>query len=117
MIDNTKDNKLRLTRIPVSIRAEYQYKGNKGPCIILDFSEGGIGIETKQILVEGDLLRVVADLPKGIHLDIWCVVRNVQGTKLGLEFEEISNANREALHKYVYALLETNQKAKYEPIR
>ena len=110
------DNNLRLTRIPVSIKAEYQYKGNKGPCIILDFSEGGIGIETKQIFVEGDLIRVVADLPKGVHLDIWGVVRNIQGMKLGLEFEEISHAMREALHSYVYELLESTQKNKYEPI-
>ena len=116
--DEQKNGNLRFTRIPVSINAEYQYKKNKGPCLILDFSEGGIGIETKQIFVEGDLIRVIADLPgkNGGHLDIWCVVRNVQGTKLGLEFEEISHAQREILHSYVYGLLETNDKPKFEPI-
>ena len=118
MTDNQKNGNLRCTRIPVSIKAEYQYKKNKGPCTILDFSESGIGIETKQIFVEGDLLRVTADLSgkAGGHIDIWCVVRNVQGTKLGLEFEEISHAQRENLQSYVYSLLETNNKPKFEPI-
>ena len=114
MTNPQPNDTLRFTRIPVSIRAEYQYKKNKGQCIILDFSEGGIGIETKQIFVEGDLIRVMADLPNNSHIDIWCVVRNIQGMILGLEFEEISHAQREALQSYIYALLENKDKNKYE---
>jgi len=112
---NNKSN-LRYTRIPVSINAQYCYKKNRGKCTILDFSERGIAIETKQILIEGDLIRIIADLPNSSHIDIWCVVRNVQGMKLGLEFEEISHAQLEALNSYVYGLLERNQKTKFEPI-
>ena len=104
----------RMTRISVAIPAEYQYRNNKGECVIIDFSEGGITIEANQILLEGDLLRVKASPVRNMSLDIWCVVRSVQGRKIGLQFEEISNTMRKQLQDYVYSLLETNQKSKYE---
>lgn len=107
-------NQQRMTRVTVAIPAEYHYKNNKGECSIIDFSEGGIAIEANQILLEGDLIRVKAAPARNINLDIWCVVRNVQGRKIGLQFEEISNDMRKQLQDYVYSLLDSNKKNRYE---
>ncbi len=104
----------RMTRITVAIPAEYQYKNNKGECTVIDFSEGGIAIEANQILLEGDLIRVKASPVRNVNLDIWCVVRSVQGRKIGLQFEEISNEMRKQLQDYVYSLLDTNKKSRFE---
>lgn len=113
-MDNQQSGSLRMTRVTVNVPAEYSFKKNKGDCVIVDFSEGGIGIEANQIFVEGDLIRVQASLAKSSTLDCWCVVRNVQGRKIGLQFEEISNEMREHLQDYVISLLDTNKKSRYE---
>lgn len=110
-----ENNSMRYTRINTNIPAEYEMKGNTGSCRIVDFSEGGIGIETNQIFVEGDLLRIRANPNDKLKLDIWCVVRNVRGRQYGLEFEEISHVQREMIQKYVYKVLDDTNKAKMEP--
>jgi len=112
--DNSFNDQLRQTRITVSIAAEYQFKKNSGDCTIVDFSEGGLGIEANQIFVEGDLVRVKANPSKDLSLDIWCKVCNIMGRKIGLAFEEISNEQRERLQSYVYNLLESHQQGRYE---
>lgn len=105
----------RMTRISSSIYGVYHYKGSKAPCVITDFSVNGLAITTNQLLVEGDLIRIKADLPhSSVKLDIWCVVRNVQGRKVGLEFEEISNEQKNNLIQYVYSILDTSQLPKTE---
>jgi c-di-GMP-binding flagellar brake protein YcgR len=105
---------IRQTRISVNIPADYQYRNNKGDCVIVDFSEGGIAIEAKQLFVEGDLINVRATLAKNFQLDIWCVVRNVTGRKIGLQFEEISNQQRNDLQNFVYNLLDSHNKTRVE---
>jgi len=105
----------RMTRISSSIYGVYHYKNNKSQCVITDFSVNGIAITTNQLLVTGDLIRVKADLPhSSVKLDIWCVVRNVQGRKVGLEFEEISNEQKDNLIQYVYSILDTSNLPKTE---
>lgn len=107
----------RMTRISSSIYGEYQYKSTKGECIITDFSMDGLAIATRQLFVVGDLLRIRASLPRSsIRIDIWCVVRNVQGGKVGLQFEEISYEQKEQLREYVYSILDTAKKGKTEAI-
>lgn len=109
-----QSGQLRLTRVPVNIPAEYEFKKNKGECVIVDFSEGGIAIEVNQIFIEGDLIHIRAQPTTKLELDIWCVVRNILGRKVGLEFEEISNRMRQDLENYVYNLLSENDKKRYE---
>ena len=113
-MENQEQNKSRLTRITVSISAEYQFKKNKGNCLITDISEGGIAIEANQIFVEGDLLRIICNPSKHLNIDIWCKVQNIQGRKIGLQFEEISNQMRADLEYYIFELLDLNKKNKHE---
>lgn len=110
-----QNNNMRSTRITTNIPAEYEMKGNTGSCRIIDFSESGIGIETNQIFVEGDLLRIKANPNEKLALDIWCMVRNVRGRQYGLEFEEISHKQRDMIQKYVYKVLDDTNKARMEP--
>ncbi|NPV37861.1 MAG: PilZ domain-containing protein [Brevinematales bacterium] len=98
---------LRPTRIQVNIRAIYSYKGCEGEGTIIDISTGGLAMEVKQIFVPGDLLRIRFRL-EGVsaqEIDIWGIVRSVNGTLLGIKFEEVSNENLERIDQYVTNLL------------
>ncbi|URA09820.1 PilZ domain-containing protein [Thermospira aquatica] len=98
---------LRPTRIKVSIRAVYNYKGCEGEGTIVDISTGGLAMEVKQIFVPGDLLRIRFRLEgvSSTEIDTWGIVRSVNGTLLGIKFEEVSNENLEKIDKYVTSLL------------
>ncbi len=97
----------RATRIPVSIKAVYYLKSSQGEGRIVDISTGGIGMEVRQIFVPGDLVRIVFRIPDqtNAEIDFWGIVRNVTGNLVGINFEEISNENREKIDKYVANLL------------
>jgi|GEM_PF-982609 len=97
----------RPTRIQVNIKALYSYKGCEGEGTIIDISTGGLAMEVKQIFVPGDLLRIRFRLEgvSATEIDIWGIVRSVNGTLLGIKFEEISNENREKIDQYVTHLL------------
>lgn len=105
----------RMTRIATAVSAEYQYKHNRGECTITDFSKDGIAIEANQILLVGDLIRIKAKPDREVNLDIWCVVRSVQGRKISLEFEEISNEMRQKLQECFCNLLQTSGKKRLGP--
>ena len=108
-------NKLRLSRVPVNIKATYYLKKTKGECRITDISEGGVGIETNQLFVEGDLVRLIFDLDEDLHIDMWGIVRNVNGSKVGIEYEELPFEKRERLKRFITDLLIKLGKSKYEP--
>ena len=97
----------RATRIPVNIKATYFLKNFEGEGRIVDISTGGIGMEVKQIFVVGDLIRIVFRIPDitNPEIEFWGIVRNVNGSLIGINFEEISNENREKIDKYVASLL------------
>ncbi|MCX7821143.1 MAG: PilZ domain-containing protein [Brevinematales bacterium] len=97
----------RATRIPVNIKAIYYLKNSEGEGRIVDISTGGIGMEVRQIFVSGDLVRIVFRIPdqSNVEIDFWGIVRNVTGNLVGINFEEISNENREKIDKYVTNLL------------
>jgi c-di-GMP-binding flagellar brake protein YcgR len=97
---------IRPTRIPVNLKATYYLKDMQGEGRIIDISTGGIGMEVKQIFVVGDLVRIIFRLPdQGSEIDFWGIVRNVNGNIVGINFEEISNENRERIDRYVASLL------------
>ncbi len=108
-------NKLRLSRVPVNIEATYYLRNIKGQCTIVDISEGGVGIETNQLFVVGDLVRLVFNLSDDLHIDMWGIVRNVNGTKVGIEYEELPYEGRESIKRFVANLLIQLGKNKYEP--
>ncbi len=97
----------RATRIPVNIKAVYYLKNFEGEGRIVDISTGGIGMEVRQIFVPGDLVRIVFRLPdqSNNEIEFWGIVRNVSGSLIGINFEEISNENREKIDRYVANLL------------
>ncbi|MGC8765939.1 MAG: PilZ domain-containing protein [Brevinematia bacterium] len=98
---------VRATRIPVNIKARYYLKNFEGEGRIVDISTGGIGMEVRQIFVPGDLVRIVFRIPDSTNaeIDFWGIVRNVTGNLIGINFEEISNENRERIDRYVGNLL------------
>jgi len=99
-----------LGRVPVSIQAEYQYKKTRSSCIITDLGWEGLAVAVRQLFVEGDSLRVKATLPNSsISIDIWCVVRSIQGCKAELQFDEISEKQRQEIQGYIYSLLDTSK--------
>jgi c-di-GMP-binding flagellar brake protein YcgR len=109
----------RYARVPVNIEAEYEFKGIKGKCNIVDISEGGMKIQVKQVFVPGDMIRVkfpIIHEGKVINIDAWCIVRNSSGNEIGVEFDELSNEHRKLLITYVENLLLRHGKDRYEPI-
>lgn len=98
---------LRPTRIGVNIRATYTLKGFSGEGNIVDISTGGVGIEVKQIFVIGDLVRVSCRLPDSQDgdIDFWGIVRNVNGSVIGLKYEEISKDAMEKIDRFVGTLI------------
>lgn len=107
----------RPTRVQVNIKAIYSYKGCEGEGTIVDVSTGGLAMEVKQIFVPGDLLRIRFRL-EGIsaqEIDIWGIVKSVNGTLLGIKFEEVSNENLEKIDHYVTTLLTQKGLPEREP--
>lgn len=95
---------LRPTRISVNIPVTYYLKGNEAEGTIVDISSGGVGLEVRQILVNGDIIRINMQL-YGKNVDFWGIVRNVNGNFVGVKFEEISNENRELLLRFIEELI------------
>jgi c-di-GMP-binding flagellar brake protein YcgR len=109
----------RYARVPVNIEADYEFKGIKGKCSIVDISEGGMKIQVKQVFVPGDMIRIkfpIVHEGKVINIDAYCVVRNSAGNEIGVEFDELSNENRRLLVTYVENLLLRHGKDRYESI-
>ena len=81
---------LRLTRIQVNLRATYYLKGIEAEGQLVDISSGGVGLEVKQIFVEGDILRIKFQAGERL-IDFWGIAQNVVGNFVGVKYEEISN--------------------------
>ncbi|MGA2140955.1 MAG: PilZ domain-containing protein [Brevinematales bacterium] len=98
---------LRPTRITVSFKASYILKNCEGEGTIVDISTGGLAIEVKQIFVVGDLVRLIFRLPdsSNAEIDFWGIVKSVNGSMIGLKYEEISNDNIEKLDHFVSNLI------------
>ena len=98
---------IRATRIPVNIKASYYLQDSEGEGRIVDISTGGVGMEVRQLFVAGDLVRIVFKIPDttNAEIDFWGIVRNVTGNLVGINFEEISNENRERIDRYVGNLI------------
>lgn len=101
---------IRPTRISVNIKTTYTLKGFQGEGHIVDISTGGIGLEVKQIFVLGDLVRLQFRFPNGPgeEVDFWGIVKNVNGSIIGLKYEEISKENVDKIDNYVASLLVQN---------
>ncbi|MCX8028694.1 MAG: PilZ domain-containing protein [Brevinematales bacterium] len=113
-----KQGRLRSTRIPVSIEAIYEFRGTRDKCNIVDISETGMRLEVKQILVPGDMIKVVFSIlydQKPYTIEAWCIVRNSSGNEVGVEYDELSNENKKRLVAYVESLLLKHGKSRYEP--
>jgi c-di-GMP-binding flagellar brake protein YcgR len=98
---------IRPTRIQVNFKANYTLKNCEGEGHIVDISTGGIAMEVKQIFVVGDLVRIVFRLPDSNNdeIDFWGIVRSINGSMLGIRYEEISNENIEKLEHFVTDLI------------
>lgn len=105
---------LRPTRVQVRAEATYYLKGSEAKGLIVDISEGGIGMEVKQIVVAGDLIRVKFNTDSGYTIDFWGIVRNVTGNFIGIKYEEISNESRKQIDNYVTDLLRSRGLSKRE---
>ncbi|MFN4245032.1 MAG: PilZ domain-containing protein [Brevinematia bacterium] len=117
-MEEQKQQKLRPTRIPVTLEATYEFRGTKGKCIITDISETGMRLEVKQIFVPGDVIKVsfpIVYQEKPLMMEAWCIVRNTSGNEVGVEYDELSNENKRKLMSYIESLLLRYGKSKYEP--
>jgi c-di-GMP-binding flagellar brake protein YcgR len=106
---------LRLTRVPVRIPATYYLKGIEAKGTSVDISSGGVGLEAKQIFVQGDIIRVVFMGHDGKMIDFWGIVMNVGQNAIGIRYEEISNDMREAIDDFVTALIRKHGLTAKEP--
>lgn len=101
------NNNSRQTRVTANIPASYYLRGIQGEGHITDMSVGGIGLEVKQLFVLDDLIRIKFKLPTGDNQEIefWGIVKNVNGSILGVKYEEISNDAVEAINHYMSSQL------------
>lgn len=108
---------LRQTRIAVNLKANYILKNCEGEGTIVDISAGGLAIEVKQIFVIGDLVRIIFRLPDSSNqeIDIWGIVRSVNGSVIGMKYEEISNDNVEIVDRFVANLILQSGRNAKEP--
>ncbi|MCX8096256.1 MAG: PilZ domain-containing protein [Spirochaetes bacterium] len=117
-MENKQQNKIRASRIPVSIEAVYEFRGFKDRCTIIDISETGMRLEVRQILLPGDVIKVTFPIIYDkipLNIEAWCIVRNSSGNEIGVEYDELSNENKRKLISYVEQLLLKHGKSKYEP--
>jgi len=97
------NSNIRQTRVTANIPATYYLRGIQGEGHIIDMSVGGIGMEVKQLFVLDDLIRIKFRLPSGNNeeIDFWGIVKNVNGSILGIKYEEISNDAVESINRYM----------------
>ena len=97
----------RQTRVTANLPATYYLRGIQGEGHITDMSVGGIGLEVKQLFVLDDLIRIKFKLPTSdpVEVDFWGVVKSVNGSILGVKYEEISNEAVEAINHYMSSQL------------
>lgn len=109
---------LRETRVLMGAKAWYCFKKSEYECDLLDFSRHGIKIHTNQILEEGDLLKIDIKLERD-RVTLFGIIRNknLLDCSYGLEIEEMHEADREMIDKFMRRELNRHKLSGFEQYR
>jgi len=109
-----KNNRLiRDSRLPVNIPVVYFLNNKEGAGTIVNMSVSGIGMEVKQSFIEGDLIRIMFKITD-VVIEFWGIVKNVEGNRLGVKYEEISTNSMDEINNYICNMLIKARKSSFE---
>jgi hypothetical protein len=106
---------IRDTRVTVDLEASYLLKGNENECEILDISNTGMQIKSRQVLIPGDLLQIKMTL-NSQSVSFFAIVRNGKETVYGVEFEEMHPRVRDIIDEYLGKLFDKHNHKPREKI-
>ena len=92
-------------RWPVAFECQTIGKSGRSRGVISDFSENGAGVASGYVSEVGE--QIVLEWTLGLEeapLSVKCIVRNVTRTRIGLEFLDLSQADRLRIVNHFRAL-------------
>ena len=95
--------KRKKARATTNINGEFQLdgKGDPIPCLLTDLGTGGLSMQSKTTLYEGDKVLVRFRLGASM-LQLNAVVTRLSGKNVGVQFANLGEDQMEALQAYIH---------------
>lgn len=97
------EKQIRSVRLETDIEGTLTFRGEETPVRIFNVSMGGVALETKLLLLEGDLVQVRFKPPRDqiVPVEFWGAVKNAGVGRVGVEYDEISATDRARIEAWV----------------
>lgn len=106
MLNKRVDNRRKSARFTVDIDGYYYYGNKWQKCRIYDLNLEGAGLRLSQFFVKDDVIKLkIGDQTQteGEQLVIDAIVANVNGPRIGVQFVNMDDFDRESLNKIINA--------------
>ena len=102
-----EEDRREYERLPVNFPATFVAGGVNGQGLVVDISIGGCSFHTEAQLAEGNILRMVLQVPNETHpVNLQAaIVRSIRSGRAGVEFLEFENGERERLQHFMRGLI------------
>lgn len=102
-----EEDRREYERLPVNFPATFAAGGVNGQGLVVDISIGGCSFHTEAQLAEGNILRMVLQVPNETHpVNLQAaIVRTIRSGRAGVEFLEFENGERERLQHFMRGLI------------
>ncbi|HOJ64561.1 MAG TPA: PilZ domain-containing protein [Spirochaetota bacterium] len=100
MLNKRSDNRRKSARFTVDIDGYYYYGNKWQKCRIYDLNLEGAGLRLSQFFVKNDVIK----LKMGTETEqfvVDAIVANVNGPRIGVQFVNMDDFDREALNKII----------------
>jgi PilZ domain len=102
-----EEDRREYERLPVNFPATFTAGGVNGQGLVVDISIAGCSFHTQAQLAEGNILRMVLQVPNETHpVNLQAaIVRSIRSGRAGVEFLEFENGERERLQHFIRGLI------------
>jgi len=106
------EKQVRSARLEVNIEGTLMFRETSSTMRVMNISMGGIALETKCSLLEGDHVQVQFKLPRDtlVPVEFWGAVRNAGYGRVGVQYDEISRSDLARIEGFVRDCVLTQMK-------
>lgn len=100
---DSAQQKRKQARSPAKIEADFMLKGQDQPhpCSVTDLGTGGLSIQTKSTLYQGDVIDIQLKL-QGRMLKLPVEVVRVSGKSIGLKYQNLSDQDMAKIQDFIH---------------
>lgn len=97
------DRQVRSARLETNIEGFLTFRGVTSSVRIMNVSVGGVAIDTKLSLLEGDHVQVQFKFPRDtlVPVEFWGAVRSIGFGRVGVQYDEISRGDLSRIEAWV----------------